>query len=273
MELIESFILGKKDLENCEDNIFLGSNYAAIIDGATSSGHIKIENKKGGKFLSDKIKEILEKIDDEKLESSNLIDRINQEIIKSYEDNFINHKIKSSLPSASAVIYNSFYREIIFVGDCQALLIKNNGEIITSSGDRKVDEFNSAIRSKLIKMHQFKNKLEIKTEEEDIGKKYIKELIQLQTIYENTVGHEFSYSTLNGFTKSIKIKKVESDVEYLVLSSDGYPILKPTLKETEEELKQLLIDDPLMIEKHMSTKGFYGDGNSFDDRAYLKIKL
>lgn len=271
MKIIEQFILGKKNQEECEDNIFVGKNYAAVIDGATSTGHIKINGKKGGKYLSEKIKEILERVDNEIMDSQTLIDHINEKIKVGYKDAGLETSNKENVPAAAVVIYNFNAGEIIFVGDCAALIIGENETVFNN--ENRVNEYNSQIRAQFIKLNMMKKKSEIKSVEDDMGREYIKPLIQLQRMYENTTGHEFSYSTLNGFTKEIRIEKIPDDTQYIVLASDGYPELASTLSKSEELLAELLREDPLMIYKYKSVKGYYGTGNSFDDRAYLKLEI
>ena len=56
----------------------------------------------------------------------------------------------------------------------------------------------------------------------------------------------------------------------LILATDGYPILKSTLKESEDALIDVLKEDRLCFRKYKSTKGVSTDANSFDDRTFWK---
>jgi glycerophosphoryl diester phosphodiesterase len=58
----------------------------------------------------------------------------------------------------------------------------------------------------------------------------------------------------------------------IVLASDGYPVLCPTLQESEEQLKKQREEDPLNIGRFQATKAFHPDFNSFDDRSYIRLK-
>jgi hypothetical protein len=73
--------------------------------------------------------------------------------------------------------------------------------------------------------------------------------------------------------KHAKIVKLNESCNELILSSDGYPRLFDTLLETEDYLKQCLIEDPLCYKTIISTKGIKEGQSSFDDRCYLKIRL
>lgn len=270
MKLIESFIKGKISDSECEDNYFFGKNYAAVIDGATSSGNININNKKGGKYLSDEILDIIEGLDGSVLASDKLILLINDKIKEGYKNN----GLKDDYPSASAVIYNREFRELIFIGDCKALLIYQNNENHLIENNNELSKFVAEVRSRFLKM-KFLSDPDFKINDisDDVGRKIALEFIQYQGVYENNSNFDFSYSTLNGFTADYKRVKITSDVKELVLASDGYHKLFNNLKETENYLSEILKEDPLMINIHKETKGFYGVGNSFDDRVYLRIKL
>ena len=59
----------------------------------------------------------------------------------------------------------------------------------------------------------------------------------------------------------------------VVLASDGYPTLLPTLKESEKALAHHLIDDSQNIGEFVATKGLVEGNVSFDDRTYIKLKI
>ncbi len=65
--------------------------------------------------------------------------------------------------------------------------------------------------------------------------------------------------------------KTQPDAE-IVLASDGYPKLKSTLKESEEELAKIIEIDPLCYKTYFSTKGLKKGNFSFDDRTYIRFK-
>ncbi len=57
----------------------------------------------------------------------------------------------------------------------------------------------------------------------------------------------------------------------LVLASDGYPVLKETLAESEAALKELIQKDPLCFRENKGTKGLVKGNGSFDDRTYIRF--
>ena len=57
----------------------------------------------------------------------------------------------------------------------------------------------------------------------------------------------------------------------MILTSDGYPEVKETLRKTEENLKEILINDPGCYKKYLSTKGVKKGQTSFDDGTYVRF--
>lgn len=64
----------------------------------------------------------------------------------------------------------------------------------------------------------------------------------------------------------------------IILATDGYPVLKTTLQQTERRLKTLLAADPLCMNDNVQAKGLFQrqDGRrsaSYDDRSYVSFTL
>ena len=66
---------------------------------------------------------------------------------------------------------------------------------------------------------------------------------------------------------------VAGGITGIVLASDGYPFLKPTLSESEEALEEQRRRDPLNITTFKATKAFRRGMNSFDDRSYIRFTV
>jgi len=111
----------------------------------------------------------------------------------------------------------------------------------------------------------------------DTSRERLLDLLRQQTKLQNTaLESEFAYYAIDGFDwpkaeQGVRIVKVEEEHGEIVLASDGYPQLFPTLTETEAFLARVLREDPLCYKKFRSTKGCYNGNVSFDDRAYLRF--
>jgi hypothetical protein len=109
-------------------------------------------------------------------------------------------------------------------------------------------------------------------DENDFGREAIMPYLKKQAVFANKDGI-FGYPVLDGSginASMMKIYKINEGDE-VVLASDGYPILCPTLEKSENELERILREDPLAIHENMQTKMMVKGNISFDDRAYLRF--
>jgi hypothetical protein len=89
-------------------------------------------------------------------------------------------------------------------------------------------------------------------------------------------GENSEYAVIDGFPiyrPGIRLISLNPEVvpAEVVLASDGYPYLQPTLKASEESLTSLLQSDPYLIDRFKATKGKMKGNTSFDDRAYIRF--
>ncbi len=85
-----------------------------------------------------------------------------------------------------------------------------------------------------------------------------------------------TYAVIDGFPiPESKVPVITLDFRpwEIVLATDGYPFLCPTLAESEYRLQQQKQQDPLNIGDFKATKGFMQDNNSFDDRTYIRFRV
>ena len=86
-----------------------------------------------------------------------------------------------------------------------------------------------------------------------------------------------TYSVVDGFPidrRHVRTITLDFQPYEIVLASDGYPFLYPTLEESEAALQHQRKEDPLNIGPNFqATKAFHPDNNSFDDRTYIRFKV
>ena len=76
-----------------------------------------------------------------------------------------------------------------------------------------------------------------------------------------------TYAVIDGFPipqQFVPVITLDFQPWEIVLASDGYPFLAPTLAETEALLEAQRQNDPLNIGKFKATKAFVEGNNSFD---------
>lgn len=270
VKIIESFIKGKKNNEElCEDGLVITKNYIAIIDGVTSKGNILWQKMTSGVYVKKLLIDAIKNMSPD-LNAEDSITYLNTFIKEEYEKNNIYEYVKEHPEErlqANLIIFNISKNEIWMWGDCQALINKK-----LYHKEKKTDKILSEVRSLLIDLELKNGKTIEDIIENDIGREYILPLLKKSIVYNNTMG-EYGCNVLDGFKiipkNVIKIKVKENDE--IVLASDGYPVLKNTLKESEEKLLEILKKDPLLIHIYKSTKGLQQCNISYDDRTYIKF--
>ena len=166
--------------------------------------------------------------------------------------------------TASAIICSLQRQEIWMVGDCQCIA---NHQYVDNPKpyEKTLAERRSAIAQQLINQGK---KVEELREKDDARQQILPSLIQ-------SCGEQnISYPVIDGFHIPISyVKTIHLSCPEVVLASDGYPFLKPTLIESERALQQQLETDPLNIHTFQATKGWMKGNGSFDDRAYIRFLI
>ena len=267
IEIIEQKSISKTGSEATnEDGIFISEAYIAVVDGATSKDSNLFEGRTGGQVVRDIIIDSLAKLNG------------NETLIEGVRA--IQNEIESRFPAtqcfhacASAVIFNIKKRCIWMIGDCQACV---NG--IKYTNNKVIDDITSHARAMALEAFIMDGNPESEIFKNDIGREMIMPFLKMQKKFENKSGY-FGYLVFNNVgmpddilhSKIVKIDVPENSE--IVLASDGYPELKPTLEDSEKELATILATDPLCYKIYLSTKGLKKGNISFDDRTYIRFRL
>ena len=275
MGLIEQFLSAKNGHnETCEDAIYIGPSFAAIIDGATSKTDRRWNGKTGGRIAAETLKEAFDHIPADAT-ARQTVDLLTAAIQKVYRQYDLLETIKRNAVqriTASFVALSIQRKEVWFVGDCQCLL---NQELIRNTKD--IDEITANARALFLATEIAQGKTLEELRQHDTGREFILPLIERQMIFQNNPSAgSYWCSVIDGFhvpDEGIRILSLPESTETVVLASDGYPYLKDTLMASEQALQELLQDDPMLFRHYKTTKSVQQDNPSFDDRAYLKILL
>ncbi|MFA7108630.1 MAG: hypothetical protein WC162_05760 [Sphaerochaetaceae bacterium] len=272
MQVIETFIKGKRNQEQCEDGLFINENFISVVDGATSQNKLYYF-KTSGQIAKDLIIENLEKLDSNATmeESFNFL---NDCITKYYKEKNLYAQIKNNPEkkfSACIILYSKIRKELWFLGDSKALIDTNY-----YCFEDVADEYFSNLRSYLITAEILGG---LKTEAELLEKDTVRESLyplmkKQHYLQNNSKAGLYGFSVLSGFPivpSHMHKVKVPNTTKQVVISSDGYPFLKPTLQESEKVLATLLKEDPLLYKKFKSTKGIAKENCSYDDRTYVRF--
>jgi glycerophosphoryl diester phosphodiesterase len=260
--------------EDCEDAVYAGPHFVAVIDGATSKTQRRWQNRTGGKMAAILLQEAFARIPPEAT-LRQAVDILTSAIRAFYEENKVIKSMRirpAQRITASFVAFSLFRREIWFVGDCQCLL---NQELI--SNKKIVDEITANARSLFLEGELCRGKTIDELLQKDTGRVFILRLLRRQMLFQNNPSSgQYWYPVIDGFDvpeDGLRVISLPGDIETIVLASDGYPYLKDSLQASEDALQEILRDDPLLFRKYKSTKGLQKKNVSFDDRAYVKVRL
>lgn len=277
MKVIESKIEGKKSPESCEDGLVVTADFIAVIDGSTSkTPHHLSPDMKNGRYAMVLILEYIQ----HELKPESTVEDFCEGVTsyiynKVYRQQGIGEQLQAHPEerlTASAILYTKARNEVWMVGDCQAII---DGKLYENN--KPFEDIVARRRVELIRQGF--------TPQE--ARKTIEPLL-IQAMLE---GQNKTYTVIDGFPiyqKGVKVvslnapqKNVETDVadslplptKEIVLASDGYPFLKPTLTESEEVLAHLLAYDPQCTHEFIATKGIVVGNKSFDDRTYIRFQI
>ena len=296
MKIIESSIIGKKSPEACEDGMVVTDDFIAVIDGSTSKTPKHLNpDMKNGRYAMMLISEYIR----EELKADASVDDFCQGVTayiynKVYEKLGVEERLKEHPEerlTASAILYSRTRNEVWMVGDCQAIIdgkLYENGKPYEQEIARK--------RVELI--------------EQGLSPAEARKQIEPLLIEAMLSGQNQTYTVIDGFPiyrEGVKVVSlsdsssvqdsvsssdscsgqdpvscsgsasasdtIPSSSSEIVLASDGYPFLKPTLAASEAALAEQIANDPQNIHSFIATKGIVEGNKSFDDRTYIRFSV
>ena len=288
MKIIESSIIGKKSPEACEDGMVVTDDFIAVIDGSTSKTPKHLNpDMKNGRYAMMLISEYIR----EELKADASVDDFCQGVTayiynKVYEKLGVEDRLKEHPEerlTASAILYSRTRNEVWMVGDCQAIIagkLYENGKPYEEKIARK--------RVELI--------------EQGLSPAEARKQIEPLLIKAMLSGQNQTYTVIDGFPvyrEGVKVVSVSDSCSVqdsvpasdsvpcsdsasasgtisvssseIVLASDGYPFLEPTLAASEAALAEQIANDPQNIHSFIATKGIVEGNKSFDDRTYIRF--
>lgn len=260
MKVIESKTEGKAPGRLSEDNLVVTSDFIAVIDGVTSKSDFTYEGKSTGRLAAELVGQVVEEMRADE-DCRVFVERCNRKFHDFYEKVKFPYDIREKGLQAAAVIYSDHFREIWMIGDCQALV---DGV-----------EYQQPKRSDVI-LSQFRSLMMTLGAEAGDARAQIEPWILKATAFANKAGNSYGYSVLNGEEipeKLVKVIRLSEGEHEIVLASDGYPMLRSALQQSEQELERIMKDDPQCCRLYESTKGLKPGNKSFDDRTYVRFHV
>lgn len=294
MKIIESSIIGKKSPEACEDGMVVTDDFIAVIDGSTSKTPKHLNpDMKNGRYAMMLISEYIR----EELKADASVDDFCQGVTayiynKVYEKLGVEERLKKHPEerlTASAILYSRTRNEVWMVGDCQAIIagkLYENGKPYEEKIARKRVELieqglSPAEARKQIEPLLIKAMLSGQNQTYTVidGFPIYREGVKVVSVsdscsVQNSVSSSDSCSVQDTVSCSDSVSAsdtIPSSSSEIVLASDGYPFLKPTLAASEAALAEQIANDPQNIHSFIATKGIVEGNKSFDDRTYIRF--
>lgn len=294
MKIIESCIIGKKSPEACEDGMVVTDDFIAVIDGSTSKTPKHLNpDVKNGRYAMMLISEYIR----EELKTDASVDEFCQGVTayiynKVYEKLGVEERLKEHPEerlTASAILYSRTRNEVWMVGDCQAIIagkLYENGKPYEEKIARKRVELiaqglSPAEARKQIEPLLIKAMLSGQNQTYTVidGFPVYREGVKVVSVsdsssVQDSVSSSDSCSVQDPVSCSGSASAsdtIPSSSSEIVLASDGYPFLKPTLAASEAALAEQIANDPQNIRSFIATKGIVEGNKSFDDRTYIRF--
>lgn len=294
MKIIESSIIGKKSPAACEDGMVVTDDFIAVIDGSTSKTPKHLNpDMKNGRYAMMLISEYIQ----EELKADASVDDFCQGVTayiynKVYEKLGVEERLKEHPEerlTASAILYSRTRNEVWMVGDCQAIIdgkLYENGKPNEEKIARKRVELiaqglspaeaRKQIEPLLIKaMLSGQNQTYTVIDGFPIYREGVKVVsFSDSSSVQDSVSSSDSCSVQGPVSCSGSASAsdtIPSSSSEIVLASDGYPFLKPTLAASEAALAEQIANDPQNIHSFIATKGIVEGNKSFDDRTYIRF--
>ena len=268
MKIIEQKIQGKDPEKKCEDGIVVTDDFIAVIDGSTAKtnyrhSRFRSNGRQAMRLTGKYIKKMPKGIDCHQF-LIGVTNYIRREYKKSETEHLFLHP--EDRLTCSAIIYSRLQRQLWLVGDCQCLI---DGELIDNP--KPEEAVHAAKRSEYAKKLLSQGTTVDQLLTKDASREYI-----MADMVESMKQQNVSYAVIDGFRiaeQFVKVITLDFQPHHIVMASDGYPLLRETLDESERLLRQQQENDPLNIDTFLACKAFLNGQDSFDDRSYIRFEI
>ena len=278
MEIIEQSLIAKNPKKKSEDGIVITKDYIAVIDGSTSKTDRRYSLfRSNGRYCMQLISRYIRHAKGN-LSCQQFCNGVSRAIASHYKKSDLLRLAEhpEERLTASAIVFSRLNREIWMIGDCQCLLTPLDSHQAPLSSEyydnpKPYETELAGMRAEEVRRLLAAGKTQDELLRNDIARPVIIPRM-LDTMRQQNV----TYSVVDGFPIARQhVRTITLDFRpwEIVLASDGYPFLCPTLEESESRLREQRESDPLNIGPvFQATKGFHPDFNSFDDRAYIRFR-
>lgn len=267
MEVIEQSCIAKDPRGKGEDGLVVTPDFIAVIDGSTSKSKYRhslwrTNGRQAMKIVARYISRMPKETTLEQFLTgvtaairSHYSRRMMAQLQEHPEDRL----------TCSVVVYSRLCRELWMVGDCQCQV---GGELYDNPKPYEAEL--AAMRAA-----EARRLLAAGTTQEELLSEDKARAVIIPRMLETMRGQNVAYSVVDGFhipRQHVRTVTLDFRPWEIVMASDGYPFLCPTLAESEQRLSRQREEDPLNIGTFQATKAFRPGFNGFDDRTYIRFE-
>ncbi len=278
MTILEQALVPKNPAKRSEDGIVVTPDFIAVIDGSTSKSRRRchrdysLRKHSNGELAMLTLAAYIKKMPKD-ISCHQFCLGATQAVRRRYVKSLLPHLAEhpEDRLTASVIVFSRLRRELWMVGDCQALLI-GTPPSSPDAGKPLPPQFFDNPKPYEQELAQRRADLIRAGSTADAAREAI-----IPRMLETMQHQNNGYSVVDGFAvdeRHVRVIPLDFQPWHIILASDGYPFLCPTLVESESRLRKQREDDPLNIGHHFqATKAFHPDFNSFDDRAYIRFSI
>lgn len=269
---LDTYVAGKVSAEACEDFLHVDADFVAVVDGASAKTDTLVAGRAGGWIVADAIVECLK-------DRNQIPAQATFEQWVAATTSFIDRRLKLlgwpkdvQRPAASAIVYSRHRGEMWRVGDCH---FRVDG--VDFLGGKLFDDNVGEIRRGVL-LKAIDEGADIEAlRTDDIGRRAIQGLLNLQYLHANAATSEFGYPVFNGDPIPPEFLEAPTTIpadSFVVMCSDGFDFPHETLAETISRQRISYEKDPLRIGTdggRPSTKALAADAQRHDDQCYVSF--
>ncbi len=270
MRVIESLCVGKIDEASCEDALVVTDDFIAVCDGVTAKAPGGVAGMTRGRYAAQLVVEVLRTLP----AAASVVEFLaaaQQRLVRAYAEDG-----SAGLPEVvrrfqtCVGVLSRARREVWLVGDIQVLV--DGARVVDTT--IALEAITSAARGLYLEAALLQGAEEADLRSHDPAQDLIRPFVGCGMTFSNTE-HRWGFSVIDGAEVPLSLVPVVdvSAASEVVLATDGYPNLRPTLVESEAVLARVLAADPLCIRENPQPKGLAAGQVSYDDRAYVRVAL
>ena len=263
-----------------EDGIVVTNDFIAVIDGSTSKSQYRHSLfRSNGRYAMQLVGRYIRRMP-KNTTCEAFLRGVTAYIRKHYKKTMLSRMAEhpEDRLTCSVVVFSRLCREIWMIGDCHAMVLPLTSDLLPLTSHLYYDNpkpYEAELAA--MRAEEAKRQLSDGKNIDDLCRNDTARPVIIPRMIETVRNQNITYSVVDGFPiprQHVLVIPLDFRPYQIVLASDGYPFLYPTLAESEEALQHQRQNDPLNIGPHFqATKAFHPDNNSFDDRTYIRFLI